>query len=220
MKALYASNGVRVDGKLEDSIWEKAPVYPLYLGADSASNGKTPEEAGYVQLAWDNEYFYAAVRFEDSDVVAEGMADQLKHFEMGDLCELFLKPDSESWYWELYVTPRAYKSSFFFPGWGRRGLGSSMDYGCGLKVAAQVDGSLGNWRDRDSGWTAEMAMPIKDLDAQGYPFSPATKWRVLVARYNYSRYLQEQGPELTMTPRLSQTNYHLHPEYGYLELIK
>ena len=65
-----------------------------------------------------------------------------------------------------------------------------------------------------------MAMPINDLNAEGHPFSPDKRWRILVARYNYSRYFDFRGPELTMTPKLSQTNYHLLPEYAYLELVK
>jgi hypothetical protein len=219
MKALYASEVVTVDGQLHEAIWHNAEKYSLDL-ADDWPLGNVVQEPGQIQLAWDDEYFYVGISFSDYDLVAEGTADELRHFEFGDLCELFLKPNDESWYWELYVTPRAKKTSFFFPGCGRLGLPSCMDYTSGLKVAAQCDGTLDNWRDKDTGWTAEMAMPINDLNAEGYPFSPDKRWRILIARYNYSRYFDSCGPELTMTPKLSQTNYHLLSEYAYLELVK
>ncbi|MEN8127285.1 MAG: carbohydrate-binding family 9-like protein [Planctomycetota bacterium] len=221
MKALYAGVPVTVDGRLEESVWKNAQEYTFDIPGDMAPNGEAIRESGQVRLAWDDRYFYVGIQCEDSDLVAEGKKDELRHFELGDLFELFLKPDNQSWYWELYVTPRGKKTSFFFPGCGRFGLPGCMDYQSGMKVAAQCQGTLDNWRDKDTGWTAEMAVPIKDLTAEGDAFGPGQKWRILVARYNYSRYFDApRGPEYSMTPKLSQTNFHLLPEYAYLELIK
>ncbi len=81
-----------------------------------------------------------------------------------------------------------------------------------------MQGTLGNWKDTDTCWTAEMAIPIKDLARHGNAFGPQADWRILVSRYNYSRYLDGPGPELTMTPRLPRTNYHDRPNYARLVL--
>jgi hypothetical protein len=137
---------------------------------------------------------------------------------MGDLMELFLKPEDHTWYWELYATPRGKKTSFWFPGRGRLGLESCYKYECGLRVAAQVQGTLNNWQDKDIGWTVEVAMPIKDLTARGEKFGPGARWTILVARYNYSRYLP--WVENSATSQLSKTNYHLLEEYRPLKLVK
>lgn len=220
MVATYTPTPVVIDGKLDDPIWSKTPVYPLNLSADKVSQGLTLEEAGEVRLAWDDRYFYVAARFHDSDVVAEGKTDQLHHYKLGDLCELFLKPADQTWYWELYGTPAGRKTAFWFPGRGRLGLPSMEDYTCGLTVAAEVQGTLNDWRDRDEGWTVEIAMPIKDLTARGETFGPGADWRILVSRYNYSRYLTTQGPELSMTPQLTVSSYHLIEEYARLCLEK
>ena len=220
LRARHTAAPLVVDGRLDEAVWKQARVYPLHLADDMAPNGEPVKEAGKIQLAWDDRYLYVGIRCVDSDLVAEGREDEMRHFELGDLFELFLKPDEESWYWELYVTPRGKKTSFFFPGCGRFGLPGNMNYQSGLQVAARCDGTLDNWRDKDVGWTAEMAMPIKDLSEEGYPFAPDKKWRILVARYNYSRYFSSRGPELTMTPKLSETNFHLLAEYARLELVK
>ena len=221
MTAQYVANPIKVDGLLDEPVWKQAQVYTLGLADDVSPNGQSPRESGHVQLAWDDNFFYVGISCTDSDLVAEGLEDELRHFELGDLYELFLKPNNQTWYWELYVTPHGKKTNFFFPGCGRFGLPGCMDYTSGLKVAAKCQGTLDNWQDKDSSWTAEMAMPIKDLNAQGDSFSPESKWHILVARYNYSRYFNSpRGPELTMTPKLSQTNYHLLAEYAYLQLIK
>ena len=220
MEAAYIHDHVIVDGWLDEEVWKQAKVYHLGLANDQAALGKQVQEAGSVRLVWDDQYLYVAVEFEDVDIVAEGQSDQLPHFQFGDLCEVFLKPEKETWYWELYVTPHSRMSSYWFPGRGRFGLPSNFQYSCGLRVAAKVDGSINNWRDKDARWTAEMAMPLRDLTAHGETFGPGSSWRILVARYNYSRYRSERGPELTMTPSLSETNFHMLEEYTPLRLVR
>ena len=219
LTAAFTKTPVKIDGVLDDEAWKTATVYRLSLGKDRAAvDDAVLVEAGEARLAWDDTHFYVAIMFHDSDVVAEGKEDQLHHYKLGDLVELFLKPDDQTWYWELYATPAGKKTSFWFPGRGRLGVPSGFEYQCGLRVAATCKGTLNNWQDKDTSWTAEMAMPIKDLTARGEKFAPGAKWRILVSRYNYSRYLSHS--ELSMTPQLSKTNYHLYEEYGALELTK
>jgi hypothetical protein len=219
IKAFYTENPVCVDGMLNEQIWKKAIAYPMYLSRDKVDAGQELKEKGEIRVAWDKDYFYLAASFEDSDIIAQGKEDQMHHYQYGDLCELFLKPADDSYYWELYATPAGKKSSFFYPSKGYLGLpGCLEDYQCGLKVAANCNGTINNWKDRDKSWTAEMAMPIKDLESFGAKFEEGSDWRIFVGRYNYSRYLLDK--ELSMTPQLSKTNYHLIDEYAGLELVR
>lgn len=218
IEALYTDTPVNIDGKLDDAVWSKAVAQPMALAMDRAGGGAKVEEGGEVRLAWDETYLYVAVHFTDSDVVAEGDADQLPHFQLGDLCELFLWPAKQTWYWELYATPRGKKTSYWFPGPGRFGLPGNFEAKTGLIVAAMVDGTVNQWQDRDTGWSAEMAVPIHDLTVGNQPFGPGSDWRILIARYNYTRYRTQRGPELTMTPPLPATNFHLIREYARLRL--
>jgi len=216
--ARYASKGITVDGRLDEPVWREAAVYPMVLSEDDALAGKTLAEAGEVRFAWDDKNLYLAVRFADSDVMADGAKDQLEHYTLGDVAELFIKPEEQTWYWELYVTPSGRKSSVWYPGRGRIGAPSCFEYTCGLTVAARCDGTLNDWRDRDNGWTAEMAMPIKDLTARGERFAPGAKWRVCVGRYNFSRYLPWK--ELSMAPALLVTRYHRYEEFAVLDIVR
>ena len=218
MVAKFTKTPINVDGKLDDAAWTQAKPYRMYLSADRRAEGQKLHEPGEVKLAWDDNFLYVGVRFTDSDIVAEGEEDQLHHYKMGDLVELFLKPKDQTWYWELYATPKGKKTSFWFPGRGRLGLESCYKYECGLKVAAQCYGTLNNWEDKDTEWTAEMAMPLADLTARGEKFGPDSKWLILVARYNYSRYLP--CVENSATSPLSKTNFHLYEEYANLKLEK
>ncbi len=219
VKAFYTSRPVNIDGVLDEAIWKKSPFYELNLSRDKTDAVAKLHEKGRVQFSWDDNYFYVAAVFEDSDIIAEGKEDQMHHYRYGDLCELFLKPANEAYYWELYATPANKKTSFFFP--DRSYLKNPEvfeNYSCGLKVAANCEGTLNNKTDKDKKWTAEMAMPIKDLQAKGVKFNPETQWLVLIGRYNLSQYLPDR--ELSMMPQLSQTNYHTYEEYAELELVR
>lgn len=215
--AHYAANKVVLDGRLDEPVWRQAKTYPLR---------PMPKckliEPGWVRLAWDDQYLYLAVEFADTDVVAEGDKNGLMHFQLGDVCELFLKSDSDPGYWELYVTPRGHQSVFYFPSRGRR-LPSCLESPMApLKVAAQVAGTINSYRDKDTRWTAEMAVPWKIL-VQEAPQSDYVnlgptdfQWRILIGRYNYSRYLADT--ELSCLPAISAVNFHLNEEYAQLRL--
>lgn len=219
ISALYTDNGVTVDGKLDEATWQEATVYELNLGQDRAGSGHKLQQVGQVQLAWDQKFLYVAVHFEDRDIVAEGDRDQMHHYLHGDLAEVFIKPTGSTWYWELYITPHGKKTHLWFPGSGRVGLKSNDDYAMGLQVAAQIQGTLNDWRDHDSGWTGEMSIPIADLQRHGDEFGLQGAWTIMVARYNYCRYLKSRGPELSMVPQMKHTNFHYLEGYAELQLV-
>jgi hypothetical protein len=217
--AVHAARPVVVDGKLDDAVWQLAPAYPFCVPAAASAALAAPVESGEVRYAWDDTYFYVAARFTDSDIVAEGKEDGLAQFQFGDLLELFLKPVNDTYYWELYATPLNRQTCYWFPGRGRLGLPSGFaGKAPGMVVAAQKQGTVNDWRDHDVAWTVEMAIPRAVLTAYGATFGPGEPWRVLAARYNYSRWLPRQGPELSACVPLDQANYHLLEQYATLVL--
>ncbi len=220
--AIFTSEPVTLDGRLDDPVWREATVYSLQIPIDRQKDGAqaTPHEPGTVRFAWDDQYLYAAFEFTDRDVVQEADADQGHHYRTGDVAELFLKPEGASHYWELYATPTGRKTAAFFPGRGRLGLASAFEHESDLKVAASVDGTAGDWSDQDTGWTAEMAVPRSELADAGIPLGPDQAWIVLAARYNYGVHLPTSGAELSSYPELSRTSFHLHEEYATLRLIR
>ena len=207
---------IKIDGKLDEPVWKKAPVYKLKYAANREKCREPISQTGEVQLAWDTNYFYIGIKFNDLDVIAEGEKDQIKHYKFGDICELVLTPEGKTWYWEMYATPAGKKSCFFIPGRARVGLPSMLEYHSKLKVAANFKGTLNDWRDKDVYWTAEFSIPIKELTARGETFGKGSQWRILVARYNYGRYLKTEGAELSTVPQLSVENFHLLNEFAVL----
>lgn len=226
--ATRVSGSIVLDGKLDEPDWTKARAYELMPGGETydklpeamkATVGRDLREKGECRLLWDKDNLYVAASFVDSDLYAYGKEDHQHHYAMGDVFEVFIKPVDESYYWELYVTPLGHKTAFFFPGRGARiGVAMALEP-IDIKVAAHVDGSVNNWHDRDRVWTAEMAIPRKELEKYGAKFGPGTKWLIFLARYNYSRYLPVT--ELSSYPAQAQVpNFHIHEEYASLKLAE
>ena len=228
MTAKYISRTLKIDGKMSDPAWAEASAYSLELPLKIYANqpesmqkvlGTELREKGEVKLLWNDEYLYVAARFEDSDVVADGKEDQTLHCNTGDLIEVFLKPETDTYYWEIYGTPNEKKTCIFYPGRGRHFLPSDFDASpSDIIVKTSIDGTFNNWKDKDKSWTVELAIPIKKLTEYGAKFDDSAKWTILVSRYNYSRYLTWK--ELSAFPLLSNANYHLNEEYARLNLQK
>jgi hypothetical protein len=220
MEAKHADTPVKVDGKLDDAVWQQATCYALYQPANIALDGHC-EDVGAVSFAWDDKYFYMAVNFKDKDLQAHGDKDGMHHYQYGDVAELFLKPEKSTWYWELYVTPMGKQTRFFIPGRGLLGMQDLLVPDNVLTTAAQVQGTLNNWKDTDTGWSGEMAVPLSELTKLGDHFDPQTPWRIFAARYNYSRYRQlKTGPELSSAPMLPEGNWHMLEGYARLKLVR
>ena len=218
MTAAYTARPILVDGKLNDAIWQDAPVYPLHLADDRDPSGADKvRESATAQLAWDDHYFYLGVRYTDSDVVATGTKRNAYHFQTGDVAELFLKPQNNPWYWELYVTPHSMTSTFYFEDRDKH-RPENFTYQMEIAVSGCVEGTLNQSGDTDTAWTGEIAVPITELTKNGDDF-PSDLWTILVARYNYSRALGDE-PELTMAPRLPVTSYHHHEGYATIRFEK
>jgi hypothetical protein len=218
VQAVWSRTPVVLDGKLDDPVWKSAPKYPLALSVKTQELRPGLQDPGTVQFAWDDEFFYAAFDFQDGDIVQEADKDQKHHYQTGDVAELFLKPKEETWYWEMYATPNALKTAFFFPGRGRLGLPSGFKHHSDLQTAATVEGTLDAWTDHDTRWVAEMAIPRRELAKAGIPLDPSHPWRIFVGRYNYSRYLPFK--ELSMMPPQVEDSYHLYEGWADLELVK
>ena len=98
VEAVFTATPIIVDGQLDKPVWKTAPAYRLRV---PGVPNHEPEDAGWVRFAWNAAWFYMAVEFRDKDIVARGDADGLPHYQLGDLAELFLKPDASRWFWEM-----------------------------------------------------------------------------------------------------------------------
>lgn len=212
MVAVHAPSPPCLDGRWNEALWQQAPSYPLGLSRDLTQQGKTLREGGWVKLAWDAEHLYLGIHFDDTAIIATGTEDHLMHFNLGDICEIFLGPEPLSYYWEMYVTPTGKKTCQFFSPPRKQGGKSTLVRDFALQTKTYIDPYGG-------GWDAEIALPAKQFARQNEPWGTGSGWRIFIARYNYSAPPPEGQPEISGALPLSQTDHHLINEYARLKLV-
>jgi len=211
----YTDTPIKVDGKLDEEIWEKAK--PLSFKPIPRS---LCTENGIVRILWDDKYVYVGGVFHDSDIVQLSKKNWRNYYRTGDLMEVFLRPSGKRYYWELYATPNNLKNSLFYLSGGRLGLYTRprTRYKLeGMLVASTCEGTLNNEKDYDKQWTTEMAIPIKDLEKHGEKIIPGKVWDFLIGRYNYSVHLDNK--ELTRSGKPRSNNFHDFKSWSHLKFM-
>ncbi len=197
------------------SVWKKTPAYPLMKAVSDLSDFHAlPLEGGQLRLLYDKHFLYVAAELQDSEVTTTGTKNQSAFFALGDVVEVFLKPQNHNFYWEIYGTPNNLATCYFFPSRGSLGLPSGFaSHGVDVKVISSVNGSFNNPLDRDNGWKVLIKIPLAALRKNGLKFAPGEKWTIFTARYNYSRYLP--SCELSGVPQ-KFGDFHVLSDYAQL----
>ena len=196
-------------------VWKKTPAYPFMKAVNDLSDFHAlPLEGGQIRLLYDKNFLYLAAELEDSEVTTTGTKNQSAFFALGDVVEVFLKPENHNFYWEIYGTPNNLQTCYFFPSRGSLGLPSGFNnQGVEIKVVSSVNGSFNNSLDRDNGWKTLIKIPLASLRKNNLKFVPGEKWTIFVARYNYSRYLP--SCELSGVPQ-KFGDFHVLSDYARL----
>jgi len=217
-KAVLTAVAPTIDGKLDEACWQRASVITNFLVPEVLTAPLSPTEA---RILWDKDYLYVAFRAADKDVWGyfekrdDGTCQE-------DVLEVFIQPDpAAGHYYNFEMNALGTALDGFIPG-GKRGLiRRGVLWNCaGLKTGAQVQGTLNDWRDKDTGWTLEVAIPFAELPSlNGAAPKAGDVWRFHLARYDYSVHLPKDGTELTSCAPLSKVNFHLHEEYIPLRFV-
>ncbi|HID10796.1 MAG TPA: hypothetical protein EYP17_05795 [Candidatus Latescibacteria bacterium] len=136
-----ASSPIVVDGRLQEPAWEEASKVSL----------KGPGLPAHVRLLWDETYWYLAFAVEDTDVWATSLKE-LPEVLSGDCVGVLVEGIA------VYLSPMNVVADFKVHE-GRRLFGWNLP---GFLSATEISGTL-NFPDRDSVWTAEIALPWAEL---------------------------------------------------------
>jgi len=145
-----------LDGRLDEPGWAAATVYPLVGSLDGEPYDARP---GVVRWAWDAEALYVAVEIDDPDVWSEYTQHDDPLWKQ-EVFEVFVFGDAERrGYLELQVSPRG---TTFDARFERYRKGDEAWDGT-WRAAVSLRGTVDDRRDRDEGWSAELALPWPEL---------------------------------------------------------
>jgi hypothetical protein len=182
-----AATPIRIDGNLDDAAWQTAPWTADFVDIEGAIR-PAPRYRTRVKMLWDDRYFYVAAELEEPHVWATLTEHDSVIFRDNDF-EVFLNPsgDTRNYFefemnalntgWDLFLA-KPYKQG---------GKADNSWEIPGLLTAVRVDGTLNDPRDRDRGWSVEIAFPWSAFASRA-PVSrplPGDVWRVNFSRVEW-----------------------------------
>lgn len=186
--AYHISTPIKLDGRLEEPAWQKAPSSPRFVDILS---GKQALHDTRAYVLWDDQNLYVAYRIEEPLVHAKYTNRNDPLYYDNDV-EFFIAGRDAYYEFEInafntiyevfFIWNDAYEKGGFaeapefarsklkpFNGVGltnhpRGGRLGQFDWAYpGLKTAVHVDGTVNQDNDRDRGWSVEMILPWKGL---------------------------------------------------------
>ena len=160
-----------VDGKLEDAVWQNAAQLELKWRFNPANAPAliplTPTLRTTVRLLWDKQHLYVGFQCEDPDVWSVYTQRDAYVWE-GEAVEVYLDPTGRGQnYKEIDLNPlgalidlKIAEAKDGNPGDVEQALRWNAS---GLRWATFVNGTVNERNDRDTGWTAELAIPLKEI---------------------------------------------------------
>lgn len=186
--AARRTGALTIDGQLDDPAWARAPWTAAFTDIEGSIRPK-PRFRTRVKMLWDDEYWYIAAQMEEPDLWATIRERDAVIFRDNDF-ELFVDPSGTAHrYFEVEMNQLATVWDLFLVKPYREGghADNSWNIG-GLRIAVGLDGTLNSPRDRDRGWTVELAIPwaaFADSGRNVVPPRTGDHWRVNFSRVEW-----------------------------------
>lgn len=179
---------IRIDGKLDDAAWQKAPWTADFVDIEGDKKPK-PRFRTRAKMLWDDQYFYIAAELEEPHVWATLTEHDSVIFRDNDF-EVFIDPNGDTLeYYEFEINALNTGWDLFLDKPYRQGGKARNDWEIpGLRTAVHIAGTLNDPGDVDKGWTVEIAFPWKALGEYAHkpaPPHPGDEWRVNFSRVEW-----------------------------------
>ena len=219
---------ITIDGRLAEDSWKAVPWTDEFVDIEGDRKPK-PRLRTRVKMLWDDDNLYLAAELEEPHVWGTLTKHDSVIFQDNDF-EVFLNPEGDSHLyaelelnalnttWDLLLT-MPYKDG-----------GKAIDSWeiAGLKTAVHVDGTINDAKNRDRGWTIEIAWPwkgLRELTSRNVPPKDGDQWRINFSRVEWEhevvegKYLKVKGkPEnnWVWSPQ-GVIDMHRPERWGYLQ---
>lgn len=209
-RAPRATKAPVIDGKLDDEVWKSAPEVQLVGSFD----GRPTQRKTTFRVLWDDTNLYVAFYAEDTDLWGT-LKNKDDAIYTEDACEVFLDANGDgATYNELQVSPHNVNFDASFVA-RRSDLATAMKWESGMKTAVFLKGTIDDDSDKDEYWTAEMQIPLANLNTvPRLPPQKGDKWRFNAYRLEHlTRRNQVEGQAFSP---LFVGDFHALPRFGWL----
>lgn len=203
----------KIDGKLDDAVWQKAAS----TGKFRTYNNRRAKKRTEARIAWDKKYLYIAFDMDDDDIFSTYTKRDDPLFKQ-EVVEFYIDANrNRRDYIELQVSPAGKIFDSFFDSyrsprpWGR------LSYDSGMTVGVDIRGTLNQRSDRDKGWSVEMRLPFGRLGpARNLPPKDGDEWTINMYRLERSRYSGNEDHAWSPVTTGVGGDYHRISRFGTL----
>ncbi|MFT3949477.1 MAG: carbohydrate-binding family 9-like protein [Agriterribacter sp.] len=214
-----------IDGRLDEKVWATASASNKFV--DLISGAQTALDTRAAVL-WDDQYLYVGFWIEEPNITAKLTERDAPIYQDNDV-EFFIAGPDGYYEFEINSFGTIYEVLFFWsdvydkkgysakPEFKRDGPGAKIFNGVGyrhprgsrigfwkwdmpgLKSAVHIDGTINNDKDKDKGWTVEIAIPwsslkiLADADGRALPPKNNDEWRMDFSRFNQKKYSESDS---------------------------
>ena len=186
---------IQVDGRLDEPAWRDAPWTADFLDIQGPTL-PAPRLRTRAKMLWDDRHFYVAALMEEPHVWGKLTRRDAVIYHDNDF-EVFIDPDGDNHlYYELEINALGTEWDLLLVRPYRDGAPAVNAWDIqGLQSAVQVQGTLNDPTDTDTGWSVEIAIPwevLAQCAGRPAPPEPGHIWRVNFSRVQW-RTRHDQG---------------------------
>ena len=219
-KVVKTSQKIMVDGKMDEFVWKEAKVGSLDYFLDDIK--PTDKQKSTFRMLWDEENLYLFYECDDPYLTAREINRDGTPY-LDDCVEIFLIPVPEPIQMHYGFEVNLYKTSNDFIYLNNMYKGefiSGKGFNPEFDVAFTIDGTVNDNTDVDTGYTMEMAIPIKVFKGADkfFPVEKGNQWRFLALRQNRNDIDGDRRTASTMF--LTEGDVHDPNVFGLLEFVE
>jgi hypothetical protein len=231
----YTATPPVIDGNINDPVWQQA-VWTAQFQDIEGDLKPRPSLQTQVKMLWDDSCLYIAARIQEPQVWAYQRHHDDIVFHDNDF-EIFIDTKNTTHqYFEIEVNALNTIFDLYLNKPYRDGGDGMASWNAeGLRSAINIQGTLNDPKNTDKGWTVEMAIPFKAINARFDLMAPheGTTWRINFSRVEWDtkvvngKYVKETDTAGNVKPEHNWVwspqgiiNMHSPERWGYLQFTK
>jgi hypothetical protein len=207
-----ATSPIAIDGRLNDPAWKRAAWTAYFVDIQGASKPR-PRFKTRAKMLWDDDNLYIGAELEEPHVWGTLTQHDSVIFHDNDF-EVFLNPSGDGRnYFEFEINALNTSWDLFLAKPYREGGKADNSWEIpGLRTAVSVQGTLNDPRDRDRGWSVEIAIPWTAFGSRAPVQRPApgATWRVNFSRVEWQ--IDTSSGKYRKVPDTKEDNWVWSPQ--------
>ena len=218
-KVAKTTEPITVDGKMDEAAWQNATEvsFDYFYRSDNKPMDKQKTK---FRMMWDNANMYLFYTAQDTSLTFRETQPDARPY-LDDCAEFFVlpAPDSLNMHlgFEINIAKAAYEYIMFWQFANKGNVFVKQYNPDGYKVAVTTDGTINDDKDKDKGWTMEIAIPFSSLGGFQRPRA-GVKWAFQAVRQDRNLVDDRFRSTATLFPIYdARLDVHQPNRFGLLE---